>query len=996
MKKKLFILFTVIAVSIIGVSPVQAFAEEFIPSNATIVEEGDTEQSDGQRVETDDMEEEGEASQDYSSVQQNGMQGDLGLETQEVSVTTLQQQQNAEREGFVEENGYIFYYENNQMVIGRNIVVNDILYSFDQNGHLRQGLQENVQDQAGNVGSYYYTDQAPYVFQGELKVNGKWRCFGSNGKMIQNQIYDLGSKTVYYGEDGGMVYGEKKIGDDWYYFDTYSGAMYTGFVQLSGKTVYYYENGAMAHGSFEIEGVPYYSDDYTGAVLLGLQKVDDKTYYYTTKGALKGEIKIGNGWYYFDETTAEMRTGFVEHSGYKYYYSSDGTMVHGEKKIEVDGEQHWFYFDSYTGIMHTGFTQLPNKKVYYNEKGYMQYGELSIDGKNYYFDEITGAMHTGLRSNENGESIFYGKDGAQYYGEQKVAGKWRYFDESQNGIMVKNTFVDLGDKTVYYDDDGGMVYGEKKIGTGEEAGWYYFDPYTGERKTGFVTLPRKTVYYETNGKMVHGFFEIDEVPYYADEWTGALLLGLQEIDGNKYYFTQKGAAKGEVKINGDWYYFDETNAVMCTGFVDHSGHKYYYNEDGTMVHGEKKIVIDENNQGWYYFDPYYGYMMTGWVNHSGNTYYYGADGKMYHGWQELDDGTIRRFDTITGAYMPGWRKEDGKVVYYVDGVKCTGERKIDGYWYYFNPEDGEMATGWTHHSGNRYFYDSEGRMVHGWYKTDPNSEEEYFFGYVNGIYVPGFKKIDGDAYFYLENGEKYTGEKKIDGNWYYFDPKSDGKMTKGWCNLPGKKVYYDSDGIMVHGEKKINGEWYYFNRISGAMTIGWCDLPGKKVYYDTDGTMVHGTKVIGGKTYYFDPVTGALITNAMTTKAQVYSSATNWLILVDTRLNKVGVYQGARGNWREVYYWPCTSGAAATPTVKGQFTVRGKGLCFGSGYTCWYYTQFYGNYLFHSVLYQTGSQTALVDGRLGINASHGCVRLSLTNAKWIYDNIPIGTKVVIY
>ena len=38
----------------------------------------------------------------------------------------------------------------------------------------------------------------------------------------------------------------------------------------------------------------------------------------------------------------------------------------------------------------------------------------------------------------------------------------------------------------------------------------------------------------------------------------------------------------------------------------------------------------------------------------------------------------------------------------------------------------------------------------------------------------------------------------------------------------------------------------------------------------------------------------------------------------------------------------------------------------------------------------------LVDGRLGINASHGCVRLALTNAKWIYDNIPVGTKVVIY
>ncbi|MCD8365775.1 MAG: L,D-transpeptidase family protein, partial [Clostridiales bacterium] len=65
-------------------------------------------------------------------------------------------------------------------------------------------------------------------------------------------------------------------------------------------------------------------------------------------------------------------------------------------------------------------------------------------------------------------------------------------------------------------------------------------------------------------------------------------------------------------------------------------------------------------------------------------------------------------------------------------------------------------------------------------------------------------------------------------------------------------------------------------------------------------------------------------------------------------------------------------------------------------YTCWYYTQFYGNYLFHSVLYYPGSMTRVKDGRLGMNLSHGCVRLSMTNAKWIYDNIPIGTKVYVY
>ena len=131
-------------------------------------------------------------------------------------------------------------------------------------------------------------------------------------------------------------------------------------------------------------------------------------------------------------------------------------------------------------------------------------------------------------------------------------------------------------------------------------------------------------------------------------------------------------------------------------------------------------------------------------------------------------------------------------------------------------------------------------------------------------------------------------------------------------------------------------------------------------------------------------------------RALAYASNTRYLILVDTTANRVGIYSGSVGKWNEVKKWVCTTGAKSTPTVKGTFTVQGKGKSFGSGYTCWYYTQFYGNYLFHSVLYKQGSVSVIIDGRLGINASHGCVRLNINNAKWIYDNIPRGTKVVVY
>ena len=137
--------------------------------------------------------------------------------------------------------------------------------------------------------------------------------------------------------------------------------------------------------------------------------------------------------------------------------------------------------------------------------------------------------------------------------------------------------------------------------------------------------------------------------------------------------------------------------------------------------------------------------------------------------------------------------------------------------------------------------------------------------------------------------------------------------------------------------------------------------------------------------------------DAMSQSAQGKSSKTNWLIMTDTAKCQVGVYSGSYGKWSRVALWSCGPGKASTPTVKGEFKIYGRGKSFGSKtYTCWYYTQFYGNYLFHSVLYNHGSMSKIQDGTLGRPVSHGCIRLDINNAKWLYDNIPNGTKVVIY
>ncbi|MDO4796428.1 MAG: L,D-transpeptidase family protein [Coriobacteriales bacterium] len=141
-----------------------------------------------------------------------------------------------------------------------------------------------------------------------------------------------------------------------------------------------------------------------------------------------------------------------------------------------------------------------------------------------------------------------------------------------------------------------------------------------------------------------------------------------------------------------------------------------------------------------------------------------------------------------------------------------------------------------------------------------------------------------------------------------------------------------------------------------------------------------------GKSYFED---------AMTRKAQGYSSDTNYLIMVDVDGCRVGIYQGSQGSWNRIKDWVAAVGAYESPTIKGVYSTSDKGYEFGDGYSCYYWTRFSGPYLFHTVLYDKDTFN-IQDGTLGAHVSAGCVRLPIENAKWIYDCIPYGTTVVSY
>ena len=256
-----------------------------------------------------------------------------------------------------------------------------------------------------------------------------------------------------------------------------------------------------------------------------------------------------------------------------------------------------------------------------------------------------------------------------------------------------------------------------------------------------------------------------------------------------------------------------------------------------------------------------------------------------------------------------------------------------------------------------------------------------------------------------------------DETWSYVE--ADGTKHVGWLKVQGKTFYLNQDGIMQTGWKAVGGKWYYLNG-SGAMQTGWKAVGGKWYYLSGSGAMQTGWLKIADSWYYAAP-TGAIVTGNKTIQGRLSAftangrwmgydsfitrsayrtrgrkSSTNYLILVDNTSCHCMIFHKKGGDWMPLYDWLCSPGKPSTPTVKGIFHTGIKGLCFGHGYTCWYYTQILGDYLLHSVKYQPGSQSRLQDGRLGCQISHGCVRLSLGNAKWIYNTIPYNTTIYSY
>lgn len=135
-----------------------------------------------------------------------------------------------------------------------------------------------------------------------------------------------------------------------------------------------------------------------------------------------------------------------------------------------------------------------------------------------------------------------------------------------------------------------------------------------------------------------------------------------------------------------------------------------------------------------------------------------------------------------------------------------------------------------------------------------------------------------------------------------------------------------------------------------------------------------------------------------------FRTSDTYKIIVDKYYQVVLVYSAdTEGEYTvPIRYMLCTTGASGSPTPSGTYQMKN----YRVRYALFNNTDVYGQYwslitgriYFHSILYSAKDAATYTESsynNLGKHVSHGCVRLTVPDARWIYYNAAPGTCVEI-
>ena len=441
--------------------------------------------------------------------------------------------------------------------------------------------------------------------------------------------------------------------------------------------------------------------------------------------------------------------------------------------------------------------------------------------------------HTGWKTEDAG--ITYVIDGEKEYFDTwaKIDGKLYYFNN------LSYVLTDI-------------CHVISRNGTYE--GLFVFDKETGafaSDMTGIYTSNSGDIYYIVKGEAVQ---DVGLVRTVNDE-------GVVEY----YYFcdgsacNMNGCTHGYTAVKNGVHWVENTNDYLPKN-------DYTFDENGVIKHhadtSRNGIFEDEDGIKCYYIDGVKAYM--GLVEVDGDLYYVRSNGQLVVGrtyWVSKTNGLVEKegnykFDedgkmvVETPDLKNGLYDEDGKLFYYVDGVKTyAGLIKIGEDYYYVKSNCEAVRDGifWiTKTNGlmkqGNYEFDENGKMV-----AQPVQDVK------DGIY-----QENGGLYYYKDGKLFYAGLIKIDNDYYYVNSscqvitnqkywisKTNGLMPERSYTFDAQgrmvnapvAVEPDTDGVAKNGIVEEQGTLYYYEK--GVLTYaGLIEIDGHYYYVKSDCTAV--------------------------------------------------------------------------------------------------------------------------------------------------------------
>ena len=810
--------------------------------------------------------------------------------------------------------GKQYYFQYERLVKSRNFVSDGKVYIADANGVV------TLTDTTGQTkwvqlnGAWYYLKDGVALTNTLEEIDGSYYYFNDEGLMLSCQTFEYDNhkyyadsngvvamkkntwvqtdngQTIYYKEDGGLVYDTTFTIDNKLYKFSYDGYLERGTVSVYDRdgTKYYLtdESGVINqtagwkeyrfHWYYAKEGGVLYTDELTS--------IDGKSYYFNYSGQMVVNTAqyVGNGLCYFD-TNGELVDTVSDFTGTKEFHGL--TYLNKDGDLHYTGEYGGRYFSN--GILAKDC--IVDGKYYVDFDGKILKGWIKTDYCYYYADPTTGILAQDQWLQINGTSYYFisfrmatgyvnTKDGMyQFADDGTMIGKvqsgtwfknpdtntWQYVNA--DGTINQKSKLEINGTTYYFIGNGmGAAYGWFELA--ENCAWYDYETntwyWTNAKGTGFDTIDgwKKTsdgyFGYVENGKLVTGVKTINGKQYYFYD-SGYLASGVTNYKGKAYVIDENGNSvdyqEGWNTLGDESFYIKNGVALMDT-MVD----GYYINNEGLthtgifygsgtsdviLVHGKlAKNQWVQSNYSTCYADEKGHMLRNQWI---GNRYV-DSYGKLvtsrWIGDRYVDaNGEWKPNGSTSQETKAGWIQTNGKWLYqHKDGTYTKNDfETIEGQTYYFD-ENGYMVTGWQKINNKDYFFNASGFMV------KDTWQGAYYLG-KDGVMLT--KAFTPDGYYVGSDGVYVRNQKvTVDGKDYYLN--ADGKVAKNqWAG----DYYLNGNGNVVKNDWVGN---YWCGEDGKYVKSSWVD--NNKSYVNENGVYLTN-QWIGD---YYVNGSGVKVTNA--------------------------------------------------------------------------------------------------------------------------------------